>query len=587
MMYRHGSMKAPAIFAIGLGIAVGLVSLGGAQSRPSEPEQTFFESVDVRVVNVEVVVTDKDGKPVPGLKREDFTLTEDGKPVEISNFYGLAPVATTETIVVDPAAPAAPQPAPQPIPLETQQLNMAIFLDHRNLTPLARRRLDASLQGFFREKVSPGDRVLIAGYDGSLRFKQLPDGDPEALLAALQEEMKRSSRGNEIVLEEARVMSEIRGAKLPSPDEASGPDSSDAEAAAILSSIRVFARSQEDENRRTLNALAQVVDALAGLPGRKALVWATGGFSTRPGDTLFQAFQRKYEHTALKNVASSFEAFEFDSTPQLNDLAARANARRVTLYGLGMRDGGNRGADSEGDINVRDMSRGAEINASHGLQTVAHATGGTSIANAGDPALFLGRVRTDLEAAYSLGYVPKRRPDDKQHKIQVATRDRSLKVRYREGLRDQSTDERMIDRTTSALLLGKSENPLGAEIEFEEERPGQGGAIEVSVLVKIPMAKLVLMPQAHVHEGRMKVYVSGRDRQGRISPVTVVAAPIRVPNESLLTALGQVVGCRVTLVLKPGESLIAAAIWDDLGKSESIVTANYTAGAAQAAAVGK
>src|SRR5436309_15708007 len=72
--------------------------------------ETFFESVDVSVVNVDVYVADKSGKRVHGLKREDFDLYEDGKPVPISNFYaeegepGDTPPGTAGT----PATPANP-----------------------------------------------------------------------------------------------------------------------------------------------------------------------------------------------------------------------------------------------------------------------------------------------------------------------------------------------------------------------------------------------------------------------------------------------------------------------------------------------
>src|SRR5689334_8108116 len=52
--------------------------------------QTFFESIDVNVVNVEVYVTDRDGKRVQGLTRDDFQVLEDGKPVEITNFYAVS-----------------------------------------------------------------------------------------------------------------------------------------------------------------------------------------------------------------------------------------------------------------------------------------------------------------------------------------------------------------------------------------------------------------------------------------------------------------------------------------------------------------
>src|ERR1700704_5355389 len=46
---------------------------------PSSSLTTFGEAVEVNVVNVEVYVTEKDGKRVNDLKREDFTVFEDGK----------------------------------------------------------------------------------------------------------------------------------------------------------------------------------------------------------------------------------------------------------------------------------------------------------------------------------------------------------------------------------------------------------------------------------------------------------------------------------------------------------------------------
>ena len=47
----------------------------------------FVESVHVNVVNVDVRVTDKKGNPVEGLTIDDFEIFEEGRPVQISNFY--------------------------------------------------------------------------------------------------------------------------------------------------------------------------------------------------------------------------------------------------------------------------------------------------------------------------------------------------------------------------------------------------------------------------------------------------------------------------------------------------------------------
>jgi Ca-activated chloride channel homolog len=53
-------------------------------SAAQNPETTL--KVDVKLVNVFVTVTDEHGAPVAGLKKENFTLLEDGKPQTISMF---------------------------------------------------------------------------------------------------------------------------------------------------------------------------------------------------------------------------------------------------------------------------------------------------------------------------------------------------------------------------------------------------------------------------------------------------------------------------------------------------------------------
>src|SRR5688572_25929801 len=92
---RRLSMSVPATspysFRLALALAAGLLpGLALAQAPPENPEPTFFESIDVNVVNVEVYVTDKQGRRVQGLTRDDFQVLEDGKPVEITNFYAVS-----------------------------------------------------------------------------------------------------------------------------------------------------------------------------------------------------------------------------------------------------------------------------------------------------------------------------------------------------------------------------------------------------------------------------------------------------------------------------------------------------------------
>ena len=65
--------------------ATSLVAQQSQQSPSSLPK--LVESIDVKVINVDVVVTDKKGNAVTGLTKDDFELFENGQPKLITNFY--------------------------------------------------------------------------------------------------------------------------------------------------------------------------------------------------------------------------------------------------------------------------------------------------------------------------------------------------------------------------------------------------------------------------------------------------------------------------------------------------------------------
>lgn len=582
--------------------AFGVAALGfaappaKAPAKPAEAEEsaedsTFFASVDVRVVNIEVVVTDKSGQPVPGLTAADFELYEDGKRVDISHFFGPG-VASAPAPSAAPAPESAPVSAPLGEPAAPRtgslddtpegRLQLAVFVDHLSLPPFARKRLGDSLQTFFDARSGKNDHVLLAGYDGGLRLREIPPGDGEALRTALREEMDRPARGLDTAMARRRVLEEIQRASLPSNGER--PDSSEMEASSVQGAIRLFTQTQTTQDRRTLTAISSVIDAMSGLPGRRALLWVGGGLSLRPADMLIEAFRRKYENTQLQDFMTTIEAFQDDTTGKIEELTQYANAQRVTIYGLALPDGSlGVSAENPGDpLLPTDLGRNEEFARTFGIQIAASGTGGLAAAANADPGRFLNRIKHELTSAYLLSYSPTRPPDKRFHALDVRMRDRRYQIRHREADRDQTTDERMKERTATALLLnspsdaGPEDNPLEAQVEIEGERPGKGGTVELALLVKVPMAKLVLLPQENVHEGKLRIYVGARDAKGRMSQITIVDGPIRVPNEHLLTALGQTVGVRVTLVLRSGAHRVAAGVWDDLGRAEAVVLTQYS-----------
>ncbi len=567
-----------------------LVSFGaGAQEPETTGPETFYESIDVEVVNLEVFVTDRQGNRVTGLTQNDFEVLENGKPVEVTNFFAVAREAAAPAV----AGPTGPigtigptqAPAAPPAPIEDEQrLHLALLFDNLSLTAPARNRLLKSLREEVIPRLRPGDLALVGTYEGSnVDLVQELTDDRAALLAALDEVAKGAPRGVERAMDKRRLLLDIESAGAGSGGADNGSDASVKVAESLYAGIRLYAQQRYNETRATLEALTRFTDALAGLPGRKALLYVGGGLSQRPGETFFQAYQNKFPEVSRQAGASPLDSFQNDLTRFFGQMVEHANGNRVTIYTLGATEElAGLSAESGGMFawNV-ELERNESFDLTTSLQRLADGTGGLSSVDAINPGPILARMRDDFDSYYSLGYVPQARKDGRNRKIEVGMRNhRDLVVRHRDGRRERTSRDRMTDRTLAALLLDPGKNPLEVELELVRETKDKKGQMQVEMLVKFPLAKLVLLPQGAYHEGKVSVFVSARDRKGRSSPVQEIAIPIRVPNDQILTALGQTAGYKMPLLLRPEEHRIAVAVRDELGNVDSAVTGIYTPGQA-------
>src|SRR5207247_8003267 len=91
------------------------------------PAQKLSESIEVHVVNVDVVVMDKSGKHVRGLSKDDFQIFENGKPQPISNFYEVAAEPA-------PGLVAENTPETRTTP-EMRPRRFVIFIDDYSINP--------------------------------------------------------------------------------------------------------------------------------------------------------------------------------------------------------------------------------------------------------------------------------------------------------------------------------------------------------------------------------------------------------------------------------------------------------------------
>src|SRR5438270_12554848 len=87
--------------------------------------QEVAESIEVRVVNVDVVVRDRAGKPVTGLTKADFEIYENGHKREITNLYEVR--ARANPSPATPAALSQTTPVPEQ-PAEIRPHNSVMFV---------------------------------------------------------------------------------------------------------------------------------------------------------------------------------------------------------------------------------------------------------------------------------------------------------------------------------------------------------------------------------------------------------------------------------------------------------------------------
>ena len=573
-----------ASLAAALLAALLLPASSGAQATDPRDDLTFFETVDVNVVNIEVVVIGPDGSPVRGLGRDDFELFEDGQPVAISNFYSID-AAPPE--MLDPTAPLT---SPARVEPAEQQLHLAIFIDGMTLQPGDRRRVLNSISDFFNYQAARPSSLTIAGFDGNLNVKSMPRFNPDELsdhLAALQ---RTAARGALQELDRRTLLRDINEANITLGqtggviDDFAGPS----EASRLLMAVDIYAQQRYEETRLSTAALRSVVEALAGLPGRKALLYVSGGLSRNPGEAMYQAWQNKFsDFTRTLGVNVSSRSRQLDTTSDILELVRFANSNRVTFYSIGAGRGGfpgaisgeDRGFDAAslgaaggGRIWTGDVDAIASSNVNGTLEELASATGGLSMTNSRNFSSLLLDMNRDLGAYYSLGYTPDRERDGKVHKLEARVKGGELKVRHRETYREQTRGEIMTGRARSAVLLGAQENPLEVALEFGRAARDKKKQFLVPMMVKVPLSKLVLVPQDDQHVGRIGIFVCTRDTRGRTSPVKTLEVPIRIPSDRLEAALGQVAGYRVVLLMRPEEHAVAVAVRDELGRTESTVT---------------
>lgn len=563
---QSGAAPAPAPAAPTQTAASAPAPASGAPPAPAIGAGDFFESIDVSVVNVDVYVTDKKGNRVNGLSREDFEILEDRKPMAITNFYAVdegRPVPTAEEL----ANPAPPSPTavpglPPEIP-EDQRLHLVVYIDNFNIHPFSRNKTFTALREFLRSELTPGDRVMLITYDREPHVRRAFTSDPQVIASALFELEKLNAFATQTDQDRRDLLRDL-------------DDIRDANQA--LSRVRSYAESLYNDLQFSIDSLKNTVSSLAGLPGRKAVLYVSDGLPMIAGQDLFQYVQEKYSAGSSNAI---MESLTYDASRRYQELVAQANANRISFYTV---DAEGLKTSSSVSAENRTANASGMVDSIHNsnmlapLQMIAEQTGGKAIYNTNDATKGLRIVAADFKTYYSLGYSPVHAGDGRYHKIEVRTKRKDLVVRHRDGYRDKTTEAKMSDGVMSALFFDAESNSMGVEVKRGTETRRDDGLFTVPMEVRIPIGKLVLVPAEGVRQARVRVFFAAMDGDGGMSEVQSAIVPIVIPEAEVATAVQQVYVYGISLMMRKGPQKLAVGVRDEVGATQAFTVRTMNIG---------
>ena len=130
----------------------------------------------------------------------------------------------------------------------------------------------------------------------------------------------------------------------------------------------------------------------------------------------------------------------------------------------------------------------------------------------------------------------------------------------------------------SQLRYGFAANPLGVGLHFGQSSPHENDRFVVPILIDIPLNKVVLIPHAEFHEGKVMLYVAAMDSDGGVADVQEIVVPIQIPTDRIEAALGQNFRYHTQLLMRGGGHRIAVGVRDELGSGSSFVSEGLLVG---------
>ena len=504
--------------------------------------------VTVRLVLVDVVATGPDGRFIAGLKKDDFSVFEDGRKIPVDSCELVSLLRGTAT-AEDPAAPGRPAFRPR----DSQFI--VIFDSINTIRRMLERdkpRIVERLVGL----ISLGREIMVLELReaGGLRIIQPFTHDPDLIRAAV------NTATGSVWVEKAPDSLAVPG-MLYQPDPGNKPGEG-----SPFAKYESFPREQYQLETRlrfekTVNGLLAALNTIKDLPGRKSVLFVSGGipsisfgrFLSDKNDPLTDSIVIHSQVNAAK-ILDPFKSLKkegFRSGQEiLRDLADFANSHNISIYALDpdnylryvlgdmAYDNFPRAAYTLSDFKRMGVQRMDEVEELKKveigtLKTLALDTAGEAFLGGDRFELFRDAVERDLGRYYEISFTPRKKtPDGAYHRIEVRARPSGLRLRFRKGYTDYTEDQKQ-----SLMFASASYNPelfQGAPFDAAVVPFIQGpGEVAIWVQLALPVKGLLAEAVEEDRPLRLKAHITLNDKGEGAGLVSEVGMPFVLPSALL------------------------------------------------------
>jgi VWFA-related protein len=371
-------------------------------AQPQAPPQSQYRvRVTSELVLVNVVVRDKKGNLVLGLKKEDFTLLEDGKPQSISTFDfenvdELVTPGPGETTATGAAGPGGLlRPSNQPALDARDRRLMLLFFDFSAMDPEQIERSVDSAKKFVQTRMQPADMIALVSLATNMHVDLDFTADKSRVLSGLSAYTSSQGQGFD-----------------------AGAEGS-SEGAAETSGA--FTADDTDYNTftadRKLLALQSIMQALGKINQKKSIIYFSNGISQSGVDN--QSALRAATASAVKANVSIYPL----DVRGLEAFPPGGQAQNASLHGQSAYNGG---------AVLNDLNSNAASQET--LSTLAADTGGKAFFDSNDFSGVFSQVQKDTSAYYVLGFTSNNPLKDGRFRhLRVQLNRQDVKLEYRSG----------------------------------------------------------------------------------------------------------------------------------------------------------